>query len=190
MGGLKTRAIVAAGIPVLLVAFFLTAVGIDERLGRAQSRVTPARLAERFHRGDLKTCLRWTSAIDATDTASAAGSMVAAGLDRFIPEALALAWQWTEEAEAGAHPQPRSAEYQSELLEQLSFIDRFWLRAVGRNRMAELVPVEPSPELAEYARRAAERVPAEKQAKLKTIWRAHPAPLAHPADAHLLDALR
>ena len=190
------RQVLTALVPVLLVGTLLTTVGIQDRFQTARERLgTPVvlqTLPARFHAGP-PPCYRYLDldSVTTTETGSAARALIQAGFVRWMPEVLALTWSWTEAHEAAAHPRPADEEHVEVVLEVLSPIDRFWLRSVGRGRLAELTDSSTTARalVARRAEEAAARMPPELQARLRQLWTAHPRVLSRPAEVGLVNAL-
>lgn len=190
------RQVLTALVPVLLVGTLLTTVGIQDRFQAARERLgTPVvlqTLPARFHAGP-PPCYRYLDldSVTTTETGSAARALIQAGFVRWMPEVLALTWAWTEAHEAAAHPRPADEEHVEVVLEVLSPIDRFWLRSVGRGRLAELTDSSTTARalVVRRAEEAAARMPPELQARLRQLWTAHPRVLSRPAEVGLVNAL-
>jgi hypothetical protein len=190
------RQVLIALVPVLLVGTLLTTVGIQDRFQTARERlgdpVVLQALPARFHAGP-PPCYRYLDldSVTTTETGSAARALIQAGFVRWMPEVLALTWSWTEAHEAAAHPRPADEEHVEVVLEVLSPIDRFWLRSVGRGRLAELTDSSTTARalVARHAEEAAARMPPELQARLRQLWTAHPRVLSRPAEVGLVNAL-
>lgn len=190
------RQVLTALVPVLLVGTLLTTVGIQDRFQTARERLgTPVvvrGLPARFHAGP-PPCHRYLDldSVTTTETSSAARALIRGGFVRWMPEVLALTWAWTEAHESAAHARTADAEHVEVVLEVLSPIDRFWLRTVGRGRLAELTESSTTARalVARRAEEAAAQMPPELQARLRALWLAHPRVLSRPAEVGLVNAL-
>lgn len=190
------RFLVAATLFVTAAGALLTTVGIQERVESARvraRRTIRTGEAARLHQGP-PPCRRYfdPDLVPATATASAAEALVRGGFTRWMPEVLLVSWHWTHDAESQAHLHDPAAEQVDLVLERLSPADKFWLRTLGQNRLAELT--ETSTEavgvLTAQAAAAEARLPAELRAPLRALWEKHPRPLARPAEMGLVEAVK
>ena len=190
------RALAYATIAVVIVAVLMTAQGIDGRLSAAARAVASAKgraaLGARAHQGE-GPCLRYLDARDipATETASAARALVAAGLTPWTSEVLLVTWRWSREDEARHHASTVGQEYAEAVLDELSAVDRLWLSAVGRNRLLELTDTGTAAEaaLTVRAERALARLPEEDVVRVRALWQKLPRPFARPAEVGLVPAI-
>jgi len=190
-----SRLVWALAVGLTIAAVSTSTVGIEERFEEATRAVLgpgfAQRMAERTHLG-APPCRRWVdpAAISKTELQGAARAVLETGSVEPLL-LVALTHRWSLESEAKAHGEPAAAEVRREVLGQLSSIDRFWFRTVGRRHLEAFASTSSTAETAVL--RAAERAevtePKTWLEATRATWAAYPLATSDAGWPRLIEVL-